>query len=108
MNTQTNEKFENGWIALLGFRNVILDAGEKGQWPSIIKKVADRLGTQPDASLVHRLTADFGHALMELSPSSLVTDDKDIIGSDKKVDAKAYKRFFPLFEGYWIGRLGAF
>ena len=106
MTIQNDKKFENGGFALLGFRRAILNAGEKGQWPGIIKTVAAKLGVEPSKDLVLRLTYEFWCALLELTDgSALVIDDAEITGRDEDTDAMAYQRFFPLFEAYLAGRV---
>lgn len=107
MATQNDKKFENGGFALLGFRKTILDAGESGQWPGIIKTVAAKLGVEPSKDMVLRLTYEFWCALLELTDgSALVIDDADDFSRlDEDTDAKAYQRFYPLFEAYLAGRV---
>lgn len=104
-----DEKLDNGVIALLFLRNRILDLGAVGDWPSVVKTLADRLRVNPDQNFVHRLVSEFYWDLLELRPGALAFDDEDVSGSDAKVERKAFKRLFPLFEVYLLGRLqGAF
>ncbi|MGX2041084.1 hypothetical protein ACWJKU_13250 [Methylocaldum sp. MU1018] len=107
--TTNEEKLDNVVIALLFLRNRILDLGAAGDWPRVVKTLADRLRVPPDQNFVHRLVSEFYWNLLELRPGALAFDDEDVTGSDAKVERKAFKRLFPLFEGYLLGRLqGAF
>ena len=106
MNTQY--KFENGGYFLLGFRKKLLDAGKKGRWPEIIRTVAAKLGVEPSNALALRLTYEFWLALEKLTDgSALVVDNADVARLDKQMCAKAYQRYFPLFEVYLAGRIQA-